>query len=177
LRTSGAPSTGLLIGNFLAFQFAWFACVMAAAGGQPWLGIATIAAVAAVFIALSPRPARTLLLYALVTLAGAAWDSLTSATGWIHFIGAAHAGWLLPLWMISMWTLFATMLNVCLRWLRGRTWLAALCGLVGGPLAYFGGARLGAVSFGNLPAAMLLQGAGWALLTPALIGLGARLER
>jgi hypothetical protein len=75
-----------------------------------------------------------------------------------------------------MWALFATMLTVCLRWLRPRPALAAAFGLVGGPLAYYGGARLGAVSFGNLPAALAMQGIGWAVLTPLLIELGARLE-
>jgi hypothetical protein len=126
---------------------------------------------------LAPRPRRALQLFLLVTLIGAVWDSLTGATGWLHFAGAPAVGWLAPAWIVAMWTLFATLLNVCLRWLRPRPWLAALFGLLGGPIAYYGGARLGAVSFTNLSAALLLQGAGWALLTPLLIRLGERFER
>ena len=30
----------MLIANFLLFQVAWFACVMGAGNGMPWLGVA-----------------------------------------------------------------------------------------------------------------------------------------
>jgi Protein of unknown function (DUF2878) len=176
VRTPAAPSLPLLIANFVAFQLAWFACVVAAARGQQWLGVAAVLVVAAVFAWLAPRPARALQLFALVTLIGAVWDSAVSATGWMTYAGASAAGWLAPAWIVAMWTLFATLLNVCLRWLRARPALSALFGLVGGPLAYYGGARLGAVSFANLPAALALQGIGWAAMTPLLIRLGVRLE-
>ena len=33
-----------------------------------------------------------------------------------------------------MWMLFATTLNVSMRFLRGRPWMAAVFGLTGGPL-------------------------------------------
>jgi hypothetical protein len=176
MKSDTAPSTMLLLVNFVAFQLAWFACAVAAAHGRQWLGVGVIAPVVAAFVWLAPRPARALQLFAVVTLIGTTWDSATNAIGWMHFVGAPAGGWLAPAWIIAMWTLFATLLNVCLRWLRARPLLSGMLGLVGGPLAYYGGARLGAVSFGNLYAALALQGAGWALLTPLLISLGARFE-
>jgi len=179
LARAGAhtPSTRLLVANVVLFQLAWFACVWAAARGRAWFGIGAVLVVVLVFVLLAPRRPRALLLMAAVTLIGAAWDSFVGATGWLHYVGAPTAGWPAPPWIVAMWTLFATLLNVSLRWLRQRWLLAILLGLIGGPVAYFGGARLGAVSFANLPAALLLQGAGWAALTPLLIALGAKLER
>jgi hypothetical protein len=165
-----------VIGNFVLFQLAWFACVMTAARGQQWLGALIAAAVVGLFAWLAPQRVRALQLFALVTLVGTAWDSLVSATGWIQYAGWPELRWLAPPWIIAMWALFATLLNVSLRWLRGRVLLAALFGLVGAPLAYYGGVRLGAVQLPNALAALVLQAAGWAVLTPWLIRLGVRLE-
>jgi len=40
----------------------------------------------------------------------------------------------------------ATTLNVSMAWLRGRYALAAIFGAFGGPLAYYSGAKLGAMT-------------------------------
>jgi hypothetical protein len=59
----------------------------------------------------------------------------------------------------------------------GISGLAAALGAVGGPAAYYGGARLGAAEF--LPGAgtLLILSAGWLLLTPLLVGLAAFFRR
>jgi hypothetical protein len=75
-----------------------------------------------------------------------------------------------------MWGLFATILNVSLRWLRGRWLIAALAGSIGGPLAYYGGHRLGALEFGNQSAALIALAIGWAVITPTLMALATRFD-
>ncbi len=75
-----------------------------------------------------------------------------------------------------MWGLFATILNVSLRWLRGRWVMAALFGAIGGPLAYYGGHRLGALEFGNEIVALLALAVGWAVFTPLLMSLATRFD-
>jgi hypothetical protein len=51
-----------------------------------------------------------------------------------------------PYWMLSLWIAFATTLNHSLRWLMSRPAAAGLAGLIGGPLAYLAGAKLGALT-------------------------------
>jgi hypothetical protein len=78
--------------------------------------------------------------------------------------------------MVALWALFATTLNESLRMLQTRPWIAALFGAVGGPLAYYAGAGLGALHFVD-PGAMLgALTVGWALATPLLLSLARRLH-
>ena len=60
----------------------------------------------------------------------------------------------MPYWILAMWALFATTLNASLGWLHGRPALAGALGMLSGPLAYWAGARLGAIELVQ-PAAAL----------------------
>ena len=107
----------------------------------------------------------------------AASPELTSANVATTSTGAALAAALPPPWMIALWANFATTLNLSLAGLQTRPGLAALLGLIGGPLAYWGGAGLGAMTFvAPLPAFIALA-LGWAVLTPLLLALAATLAR
>jgi hypothetical protein len=171
-----APSRWLLIANFVLFQAGWFACVVAAANDLAWLGVLAVLAAAAIHVATAPRAAPALQLLVVVTLIGAVWDSVVQAIGWQQYHSGWLVPWLAPVWIIAMWTLFATTLNVTLRWLRGRTLIAVLFGLIGGPLAYYGGVRLGALTLAAPLPALLLQGIGWAILTPLLVRLAEKFD-
>jgi hypothetical protein len=71
---------------------------------------------------------------------------------------------------------FATTLNVSLRWLRSRPLLAAGLGAIGGPLAYAGGAGLGALNLETSPLSIGALGIGWALAMPLLLVAAARFD-
>ena len=73
-----------------------------------------------------------------------------------------------------MWALFATTLNLALRWLKGRPLLASVFGALGGPLAYYAGERLGAVEMPHQASALLALAAGWAVLMPLLTVIARR---
>jgi hypothetical protein len=75
-----------------------------------------------------------------------------------------------------MWMLFATTLNVSLRWLRRFPLAAIALGAIGGPLAYWGGARLGAMEFTAPVAATAALAIGWGALTPFLVWLARRFD-
>ncbi len=75
-----------------------------------------------------------------------------------------------------MWLVFATTLNVSLRWLRGLPLAALGLGAVGGPLAYWGGERLGAMTFVVPVAATAAIAVGWVVLTPVLVRLARRFD-
>lgn len=180
--------TGLKVANFVLFQLAWFAAVVGAARGAPWLGV--VAVTAAVAFHLGVRAAgelprrRELAFLLVVTLAGAALDTLVARLGTIRYAeGGAASGSgprfvavaFPPAWIVALWLLFATLFHRSMAWLQGRPWLAALFGLLGAPLSYVGGERLGAVAFPDPRWRGLLVAAGtWAVAMPFLLALSAR---
>jgi hypothetical protein len=75
-----------------------------------------------------------------------------------------------------MWMLFATTLNVSMRWLRGRPKLAAIFGFFGGPASYIAGQKLGGIVFNDELAALLALAIGWAIIMPILMRLSENLD-
>ncbi len=163
--------------NVLLFQLGWFACVLGAARGWAREGIAVALAIVAAYVARAPRPRRELLLVAVAAATGALADSLLASAGWLRYEGAAPFEGAAPYWIVALWALFAITLNVSMRSLRGRPALGALLGLVGGPLAYLGGEKLGAVALAQPLPALTALALAWALATPLLLGLALRLDR
>jgi len=165
-----------LIFNVVLFQMGWFACVLGAAHGLPWVG--TLAAVGIIgwHLAHAGQPTRELALVAAAALLGAIFETLLVQTGWVRFETGTLIEGTAPYWMVTLWAIFATTLNVSLRALRSHGWLAALLGALGGPLAYYAGARLGALELTTAGAALVAIGIGWATLTPALLHAARSLD-
>jgi hypothetical protein len=168
-----------LAGNIILFQAGWFGCVLGAAHAMDGAGVGLAAAIVAWHLARSAAPRRELALVASVLAIGACWDSAVGLTGWLVFRRAWPAAWpamLAPPWLLAVWALFATTLNVSLRWLRGRGWLAAALGALFGPLTYWGGARLGAATLVQAAPVLALLVAGWAALMPLLLAVARRID-
>lgn len=162
--------------SFLAFQGAWFACVMSAARGQPGAGVAAVLLVCAVQLALSPARREDLVLAGTALVLGLFWDTAMLRGGVVEYASPGPVpGWA-PVWILALWLLFATLLRGPLQWLHGRWLLSALLGGVGGALSYLGAVRLGAGHIANLWQAMGVLGLGWGVMTPLLIELARRLE-
>ncbi|MBK8537787.1 MAG: DUF2878 domain-containing protein [Candidatus Competibacteraceae bacterium] len=160
--------------NFIAFQIGWFACVLGGAHGWPWLGVGVTAAIIALHLYRAARPSTEAVLIVLSGLLGFIADSLLTGMGLLQFPSGQLHRHFAPYWMVAMWMAFATTCNVSLRWLKPRLGLAALLGAVAGPLAYYGGAKLGGVSFAE-PLASLIAVAGvWTLAMPLLLIIAAR---
>ena len=157
--------------NFVAFQLGWFACVLGAAHGLPWAGTGVALAIVAWHLTRAARPGAELILVLIAAGIGALWDSGLSGLGWIRYPSGVLIEGTAPYWIVAMWMLFATTLNVSLAWLRRNLPLAAVFGALGGPLAYLGGAKLGALTFAAQDAALVALALGWAVLTPLLLRL------
>ena len=80
-----------------------------------------------------------------------------------------------PPWIAALWMGFATTLCHSLGWLRGRFIGSLLFGMIGGPLAYYAGMRLGALDFGlsTLPtlSAIAIE---WGVAMPAVTAMANR---
>ena len=154
--------------NFIVFQAAWFAAVLGAANGMPWLGVVAVPLALALHLALSPdwRPEILLALTAAVT--GFIFDSLLIAAGAFSPIPYVFPVPFSSLWMVMLWVNLATTMNVSMGWLSGRYALAAVFGAIGGPLAYYSGAKLGAMTAMPGPAGLAAIGIAWAIAMPLL---------
>ncbi|MFC1688583.1 DUF2878 domain-containing protein [Pseudomonadota bacterium] len=159
---------GHVIKNLAFFKIGWVACVMFAAAGKPGLATLSVAAVALVHLMGVKVPLKEGLLLLAAALMGLGWESFMVWTGLVRYPGHESAA-LAPYWIVAMWVLFATTINHGLRWAKRNWWVAALAGLLGGPMAFFGGMNLGAVEFDHTGVALVMIGLGWAMLLPALI--------
>lgn len=167
---SGRRESGLL--HFVLYQAGWFACVLGAAHGRPWAGTLAGLALLASHLALIPERRRQARFLLEAGLLGAVVDSAQSCLGLLTFRSGYVAGCLAPPWIVVMWMQFATLYRFGLSFLVGRPVLAACLGAVGGPLAFWAGHRLGAVSFADPPATSLAAlAAVWAF---AVCWLGVR---
>lgn len=165
-----------LIANVALFQAGWFACVMAGAHGQAWIALSGLAAVLAWHLFRARQPQRELVLLAFVALIGAVYETLLAQTGWMRPTTGEWVPGMAAYWLVCLWAVFATTLNVSLRWLRARLLVAAAFGAIGGPLAYYAGSRLGALELAAPEPALASIAIGWAVLTPALLMVARRLD-
>jgi hypothetical protein len=162
--------------NFIVFQVAWLACVLGGANDQAAAGTLAVLVAIGLHLAIASRPRPEALLVAAAGLVGLAWDSGVVALGLMSYPAGQFAQGLAPYWIVAMWGLFATTLNLSMSWLRGRPWLAALLGAFGGPLAYLAGARLGGLQMPDPVLALGVQALGWAVLLPVLNRLAEQLD-
>jgi hypothetical protein len=162
--------------NFVLFQLGWFTCVLGAAHGMPWAGVAAALVIVAWHLARAPRPRPELTLLVIAAAIGFAWDSALVALGWIEYPNGALIPGTAPVWIVAMWVVFATTLNVSLGWLKRSLPLALLFGAVGGPLAYVAGGKLGGLSFLQQTPALIALALGWALITPLLLRIADRCD-
>jgi hypothetical protein len=165
-----------MLSNFLLFQAAWFTTVLGAANGMPWMGPVAVLAVVGVHLRQIRRPGMELRLILGAVLLGLVADSLILATGWIAYPNGRWIPGLAPYWIVALWALFATTLNVSMRWMHGRHVLAAVFGAVGGPLSYLAGAKLGAMSFLSPAPAFIALALLWSMAMPLLVRLAVRLD-
>lgn len=154
-------------------QAAWWWAVLLAARGQPALAAALPLAVLGLHLALRPAARAPVAATALAAaLYGGATDGLLAALGLLGFPGGGAPS----AWMVALWAVFGAALTASLRALAAwPAWAVSLAAAAAGPLAYRGGAALGALA---LPAGDAAGMAGvalqWALGLPLLAALSRR---
>jgi hypothetical protein len=163
-----------LVINFLLFQLGWFACVLGAAANLPWTGSLLVIGIIGYHLYRAVDSQAELHLLLLVLLIGFTWDSLLVTLGILEFSSGVFHSTLAPHWIMAMWALFSSTLNVSMSWLKGRYLLASVFGFVGGPMAYYAGLKLGAVLMPSTLQALVVLSIGWAIIMPLLVFLSER---
>lgn len=153
--------------SFAGLQVSWFACVLGAAHGYPWIGPVVVVALLAIHVGKQPARVRELFVLGISAVVGFLVDTAFLRFGVVRIPSVM----LSPPWLVALWPNFmaTTARNGLLRSLPGRPLLAGLLGAVGGPLAYDSGARLGAIELGDhRVGALAIVGVVWGVLVPAL---------
>lgn len=158
------------LANFAAFQLGWFACIVGAGTGHPWIGVVVVLISVAIHSTLLPRRNELVALVIFAMLLGLLSDGLLLILGVVQFPDRARLITPVPLWMIFMWANFALTIPISLQWMTKRYSLAALLGFVGGPVAYYTGMKLDAVLIsGTTQVSLFLIGLEWGIAMPVLM--------
>ena len=160
--------------NFAAFQIGWFSSVIGAAKQMPWLGPVALLVVLAIHLRQARRPEAELTLIVACGLVGMFFDSILVAFNWVSYPSGQFSEFLAPYWIVTMWMLFGTTLNLSMGWLKGRPLLAAFFGAIGGPASYIAGQKLGGIVFVDYYAALIALAIGWAVFMPLLLIVAER---
>jgi len=159
----------------LAFQGLWFAAVLGAAHGRPWLGALALVPYLALHRLALGLSTRLLLRSAAAGLLGAGFDGLLVALGCLEHAPHGGPAWLVPPWIVALWIAFALLPFHSLAWLAQRPRLAMLLGALGGPLSALGGVRAGALGLGEPQALALgVLALEYAVATPLLLRCARR---
>ena len=166
-----------LLVNFIGFQVGWFACVLGAANDKELLGM-IIALGVIIYHVINQGDSRKELKLILVALAiGLLWETWILNLDILRYPSHPDALFWAPTWLIMMWALFATTINLSMGWLKGRWALSVLMGAVFGPLAFIGGEKLGAVVFLDSTLSIITLSVGWGLLMPLLLWIAERINQ
>ncbi len=163
--------------NFAAFQALWFWCVIGTPRLDPVLVVLVALALTAWLISSGVDRVLDLVLALAVAVLGLAVDSVEIGLGSFDALGLRGASFLSPWWFVILWAGFATTLTSSFGWVRGRPIVAALLGLVFGPISYASAERLGALTLGAERGRSLVAiGIGWAIAMIAALELEARIR-
>lgn len=164
--------------NAICFQLVWLACVGGAAKGWWWAGPLALGVFAAWQLPVSRWRGSDLALMAGAAALGFLVDTLWIRLGLMDFTSPLPWPGVAPVWIVALWMGFALTLNHSLASLKRHLWLAALLGLLGGPLAYAVAERAWSAVEITQPAwvAMLALALAWGVITPLLLGVANRLD-
>ncbi len=144
-----------IVVNVLAFDVTWTVALFLAAKGWTWVGAGVMLANVVGYLgwmAIGNRGAswrRELGLIMGFASLGAAMDSLLCSRG---VVGLAQPRWVsaeFAVFFFALWANFGTTVRIGFAWAWDRVWTGVVFGLVGGPLGYLIGERIGAVMIGE----------------------------
>jgi hypothetical protein len=161
--------------NVLSFQVGWFAAVLGVAHNMPWLSVVIVPLTLLLHLAMAPEWQSELLLALGAAVTGFVFDTVLISAGVYSPVPFLFPPHLSPPWMVLLWVNFSTTLNVSLGFLRGRYLLSTVFGAIGGPMAYYSGARLGAMTVIPATVNLMILGIAWAVAVPFLVFLSSKI--
>ncbi|MFZ8988696.1 MAG: DUF2878 domain-containing protein [Methylophilaceae bacterium] len=151
--------------NFILFQSIWFILILAAAHESFYgLVIGLLLILVQYWHGKLMVPDFKLILASIII--GFAHDTSLNYFKFIQY-NIDFNTYYSPFWIIGLWISFALTINHSLAWLGNKKLLQMIFGLIGGPLAYIAGEKLGAIYMINTMTLYVLA-LSWACITPLL---------
>lgn len=138
--------SNLLI-NAVLFKCLWLSCAFGTAKGLLWPAVIAFLALCIYQLWPSRRHPADFKVLAASLMLGILCDTVWIQSGMLEFTDARPWKEASPLWILLLWMGFALTINHCLSWLKSNWGLTALMGLIGGPMSYIAGAKIGALTF------------------------------
>ena len=156
--------------NIAIYQLIWFLAVLGGNTGA-YIGLVLLL----IHLAQSQCRVADIKTIALLLCIGILIDGILQQIGFFTF---RVTGFPIPFWLMVIWMGLATTLHHSLSWLKTKPLLSMLFGALGGPAAYWAGARLGASTLNwSLPSSLLVLVFIWALLFPAIMLWASKLQK
>ncbi|MGA1590500.1 MAG: DUF2878 domain-containing protein [Methylophilaceae bacterium] len=151
--------------NFILFQSIWFILILAAAHESFYgLALGLLLILVQYWHGKLMVPDFKLILASIII--GFAHDTSLNYFKFIQY-NIDFNTYYSPFWIIGLWISFALTINHSLAWLGNKKLLQMIFGLIGGPLAYIAGEKLGAIYMINTMTLYVLA-LSWACITPLL---------
>lgn len=131
--------------NFILYQTAWFALVFGVAYDRVIAGMVYAVLTIMIHFIISKTKSDDLLVFAFTTVVGTLAETMFQ---WLDVFEIVRGDWWPPLaapWLIVMWASFSTTLCRSMEWVFKSLKLAMGLGFIFGPIAYWGGSRMGAI--------------------------------
>ncbi|MGZ3634017.1 MAG: DUF2878 domain-containing protein [Parachlamydiaceae bacterium] len=160
------------------FYLGWLVCMYQATGSYPYLGPLVVLAILLNHFLILKGDRADLILCLTLGAIGTLIDTIYIAIGMLKFEGGYDQFPLLaPLWMTSLWALYAISVNHSLQWLNWSVFLAAGMGAMGAISSYLVGIKLGAVDplWGETTCFAII-GSVWAIVVPLSLKFGKWLK-
>ena len=162
--------------NFIVFQACWFACVAGAASNLGWLGPLLVIITVPLQIYFLTGNYRAEIIFVIICGISGFFLETVMIMASVYTPVSQIWGSFCPPWMAALWFNFALLVSISLRWLKGKYLLAAFLGGLFGPVAYWGGEKLGALTVaGEFGQGYLSLAFLWALALPCLTYIHSRL--
>lgn len=152
-----------LLLDIAGFQIIWFACALGVPNGFEWIVYPLGAIYIVQHLYFSNQRGFELGLILKSVLLGLALDSGLLLINALRFFESSS--WIQPLWMTVLWAALGASLNSSFGWLKSHYLIGAVLGGILGPLSYYGGEKLGALTIHGVSGFIAL-GVCWAIAMP-----------
>ena len=149
----------------VAFKLLWI-LTLTQAGPRPW--VSTTAVWVYAVLCGSQQGSNVTRLAGVAIGCSIVGDSLLGILGVLANPDGSALG-LSPLWLIGLWTAFATLIPICFTWLYQRLWLASLLGMLSGTLSYVSGGKMGALLVRTEMLDLMCIAIEWGIAFPLLV--------
>lgn len=158
-------SKKIMIALIVWFYLGWFGCIYFAKWGLENFSLLFPLFPFTYFLKAKLFSNKELIFFLGAAIVGILFDSSAYFAKLIQFEN--HQSGFIPVWLISMWFLFVSVLALSHAFFQSRLWLAAALGAVFGPLSYLSGEAFQVFSFTS-QLSILIYAIFWAVYFPAM---------